>query len=47
MDPAVDLRPVCPSCHAVIHLRDPPYTIDDVKKFIFQQRSLLEHKEGR
>ena len=30
-----DLRPVCPNCHAVIHLRtDRPYSIEDVKAFL-------------
>lgn len=31
IDPIKDLRPVCPSCHAVIHLRQPPYSIEEVK----------------
>lgn len=30
VDPLVDLRPVCANCHAVIHLRRPPYEIDEV-----------------
>jgi hypothetical protein len=35
VDPVEDLRPVCPNCHAVIHLRtDPPYSIEDVKAFL-------------
>ncbi len=33
VDPVADLRPVCPNCHAVIHLRVPPYSIDDVRGF--------------
>ncbi|PWB80515.1 MAG: HNH endonuclease [Candidatus Methylomirabilota bacterium] len=31
IDPIKDLRPVCPNCHAVIHLRQPPYSIEEVK----------------
>ncbi len=31
VDPVRDLRPVCPNCHAVIHLRQPPYSIATVK----------------
>lgn len=27
-----DLRPVCPNCHAVIHLQRPPYSIANVKR---------------
>jgi 5-methylcytosine-specific restriction protein A len=39
-DPIQDLRPVCPNCHAVIHRREPPYTIDEV-------HGLLEVSRGR
>lgn len=31
IDPVKDLRPVCANCHAVIHLRQPPYSIEEVK----------------
>jgi predicted HNH restriction endonuclease len=31
--PARDLRPVCPNCHAVIHRRVPPFSIEQVKAF--------------
>lgn len=31
IDPIKDLRPVCANCHAVIHLRQPPYSIEEVK----------------
>ncbi|HOX37992.1 MAG TPA: HNH endonuclease [Candidatus Brocadiia bacterium] len=34
VDPLNDLRPVCPNCHAVLHRKNPPYTIDDVKGMI-------------
>jgi hypothetical protein len=34
VDPINDLRPVCPNCHAVIHSREPPYTVDEVRQFI-------------
>ena len=30
VDPIKDLIPVCPNCHAMIHRRAPPYTIDEV-----------------
>lgn len=29
-----DLRPVCPNCHAVIHRREPPFSIDEVKQML-------------
>jgi len=34
VDPVKDLRPVCPNCHAVLHKRDPVYSIEDVKNFL-------------
>jgi 5-methylcytosine-specific restriction protein A len=33
-----DLRPVCPNCHAVLHLRDPAYGLDEVREFIRRAR---------
>jgi hypothetical protein len=32
VDPILDLRPVCPNCHAVIHRRNPPFTVEEVKR---------------
>lgn len=34
VDPIKDLRPVCPNCHAMIHRREPPYDIEDVKEML-------------
>ncbi|MFH1024613.1 MAG: HNH endonuclease [Planctomycetota bacterium] len=34
VDPVADLRPVCPTCHAVIHSRIPAFTIEEVKAMI-------------
>ena len=34
VDPIRDLRPVCPTCHAIIHLRKPPYSVEEVQKLI-------------
>lgn len=35
VDPVGDLRPICPNCHAVFHLRsDPTYSIKDVRAFL-------------
>ena len=34
VDPVKDLRPVCPSCHAVIHLGRPPYKPEEIRDFI-------------
>lgn len=32
--PIRDLRPVCPNCHAIIHTRNPAYSIDEVKAML-------------
>lgn len=32
IDPIRDLRPVCPNCHAMIHKRKEPFTIEDIKE---------------
>jgi len=42
VDPVADLRPVCPNCHAVVHRRSPPYTIEEIKK-----RRLTSHSSQR
>ncbi len=34
LNPITDLRPVCPNCHAVIHRREPPFSIDEVKQML-------------
>lgn len=38
IDPISDLRPVCPNCHAMIHLKNPPMTIEEIKKVINASR---------
>ncbi len=39
LNPIEDLRPVCPNCHAIIHLRKPPYSIEEVRAFLNQKRN--------
>jgi 5-methylcytosine-specific restriction protein A len=34
LDPKRDLRPVCPNCHCVLHLKNPPYSVEEVRHFI-------------
>ncbi len=31
VDPINDLRPVCPNCHAMLHKKHPPLTIEELK----------------
>jgi len=31
INPVRDLRPVCPNCHAMLHLQDPPLTIKELR----------------
>ena len=38
IDPISDLRPVCPNCHAMIHRKNPPYSIEDIAKRIKQKK---------
>lgn len=34
IDPINDLRPVCPNCHAMLHKKNPPLTIKELKEII-------------
>ena len=34
LDPILDLRPLCPNCHAIAHLRQEPYSIEEIKDMI-------------
>ncbi len=34
IDPIRDLRPVCPNCHAMIHRKNPPFSIEKIKTII-------------
>ena len=31
VNPIKDLNPVCPNCHAMLHKKNPPYTIDELR----------------
>lgn len=46
VDAVADLRPVCPNCHAVIHLRTPPYSIEEIREMIFETGK-AEHGAAR
>ncbi len=31
LNPATDLVPVCANCHVIMHRKDPPYAVDDIR----------------
>ncbi len=34
VNPIKDLRPVCPNCHAVLHRRNPAYSVEEVQSLL-------------
>lgn len=38
LDPIRDLRPLCPNCHAVAHLRREPYSIEELQTMLTKER---------
>jgi len=36
--PIIDLRPVCPNCHEMLHRANPPYSIDQLKVFLAESK---------
>lgn len=34
VDPINDLKPVCPNCHAMIHRKNPPYSIEEIANLL-------------
>lgn len=34
IDPRKDLVPLCPNCHAVAHRRNPPFTVNEIKRLL-------------
>ncbi|MDC0664374.1 DUF3427 domain-containing protein [Marinobacter sp. SS21] len=36
VDPRQDLVPVCPNCHAMLHRRNPPYSVDELRHLLDQ-----------
>ncbi len=38
VDPVAELRPVCPTCHAVIHSRTPAFTIEEITAMIEEEQ---------
>ncbi|EKO3559062.1 HNH endonuclease [Vibrio metschnikovii] len=36
VNPILDLIPVCPNCHAMLHAKNPPYTVSELKEKMLQ-----------
>jgi 5-methylcytosine-specific restriction protein A len=37
VNPRTDLLPICPNCHYIVHRRDPPYSVPEMKKIMHAQ----------
>jgi len=37
VDPVNDLQPVCPNCHAMLHKKEPAYTIEELRTILNQK----------
>ncbi|MBE9143726.1 HNH endonuclease [Planktothrix mougeotii LEGE 06226] len=42
VDPIKDLRPVCPNCHAMIHRKNPPFSIEEIKNLLKHDKQCLD-----
>lgn len=42
VDPISDLIPVCPNCHAMLHRRDPPLEIDELRRLLQDSKHCLQ-----
>ncbi len=45
VDPVKDLIPVCPNCHAVIHLKSPPYTPQEVSVMLHNDQKVCTSEQ--
>ena len=41
VNPIMDLRPICPNCHAIIHRRKPALKIEELKEYIKNREVLV------
>jgi len=42
VDPVAVLRPVCPNCHAMLHKRVPPYTVEELREVMRSAAAVSE-----
>lgn len=45
VDPKEDMCPICPNCHAMIHRKDPPFGIDELKN-LYRGTKLPNKQQG-
>lgn len=45
VDPIVDLRPVCPNCHAMLHRRVPSYSISEIQTILKRHKKAEPSRE--
>lgn len=38
INPIKDLVPLCPNCHSMVHKKNPPFSIDELKEIFFQNQ---------
>jgi 5-methylcytosine-specific restriction enzyme A len=46
INPVVDLIPVCPNCHTMLHMSDPPFEPSELKEIIIGNLQKLAAKAG-
>jgi len=47
VNPVNDLRPVCPNCHAMLHKKKPPYTVEQLELKAHNQANPADAKKRR
>jgi 5-methylcytosine-specific restriction enzyme A len=38
VDPGVDLVPLCSNCHSMVHRKDPPIDVDELRRFLISRQ---------
>ncbi len=47
VNPEKDLCPVCPNCHAMIHRKSPPFTVEEIKDIVSLSQTLLTQVDAK
>jgi 5-methylcytosine-specific restriction protein A len=45
VDPIHDMRPLCANCHAIVHLREPIYSLEEVRAMVEESRARWSNRE--